>query len=337
MFGREPRLPIDLAFGINNQQQKTLTKYIEDLRQKMKKAYEIATSSASQARRKQKEGYDIKSRGSSIKEGDRVLVKIVAFDGKHKISDRWEEDIYEVIRQPNPRIPVYVVQKENGEGKKRTLHRNLLLPIGHLDGFQQPDATPSAEPEPKKTSVAKRPTNDPTRQEESHQVDTTSESEDELQIEAPVPNEADVYTPHDVQDTTEEESQEGAHVEDAQLADVADPTETEHQQPSSDGDMSQDDRDVSGAEGNTPEDDEEPLVGDDDDEDDEAEEEPRRSTRQRTQPSWMTSGEYVQMVHPQDKEKWKGKLLYLQNLLLSGACRGYEKQIIDAIMDFMKQ
>ena len=31
MFGREPRLPIDLAFGINNQQQKSLTKYIEEL------------------------------------------------------------------------------------------------------------------------------------------------------------------------------------------------------------------------------------------------------------------------------------------------------------------
>ena len=230
-----------------------------------------------------------------------------------------------------------VVQKENGEGKKRTLHRNLLLPIGHLDGFQQPDATPSAEPEPKKTLVAKRPTNDPSRQEESHEVDTTSESEDELQIEVPVPNGADMYTPHDVLETAEEESQEGVHVEDAQLADVADPTETEHQQPSSDGDMSQDDRDVSGAEGNTPEDDEEPLVGDDDDEDDEAEEEPRRSTRQRTQPSWMTSGEYVQMVHPQDKVKWKEKVQYLQSLLISGACRGYEKQIIDAMLDFMKQ
>ena len=67
-----------------------------------------------------------------------MLVKIVAFDGKHKISDRWEDDIYVVVRQPNPMIPVFIVQKESGEGKKRTLHRNLLLPIGHLDGFDQP-------------------------------------------------------------------------------------------------------------------------------------------------------------------------------------------------------
>ena len=34
-----------------------------------------------------------------------------------------------VLKQPNSDIPVYVVQRENGTGPKRTLHRNLLLPI----------------------------------------------------------------------------------------------------------------------------------------------------------------------------------------------------------------
>ena len=67
-----------------------------------------------------------------VEVGDRVLVKIVAFDGKHKLSDRWEPDPYIIVRQPSSDIPVYEVQRENGIGPKRMLHRNLLLPIGSL-------------------------------------------------------------------------------------------------------------------------------------------------------------------------------------------------------------
>ncbi|KAL3841535.1 hypothetical protein ACJMK2_019662 [Sinanodonta woodiana] len=74
----------------------------------------------------------MKARAATLQPGDRVLVKIVAFDGKHKISDRWETNAYIVESQPNPDIPVYTVRPEGGEGSKRTLHRNLLLPIGAL-------------------------------------------------------------------------------------------------------------------------------------------------------------------------------------------------------------
>jgi translation initiation factor IF-1 len=39
-------------------------------------------------------GYDIRIRGAVIKPGDRVLVKVVSFDGKHKLADRWEQDVF---------------------------------------------------------------------------------------------------------------------------------------------------------------------------------------------------------------------------------------------------
>jgi hypothetical protein len=51
----------------------------------------------------------------------------VAFDNKHKISDRWENDTYIVLKKPNLDIPVYTVQKENGQGRIRTLHRLFFL------------------------------------------------------------------------------------------------------------------------------------------------------------------------------------------------------------------
>jgi hypothetical protein len=63
------------------------------------------------------------------KSGDRVLVKIVAFEGKHKLANRWEEDIYVVSAQPNPDVPVYVLHSERDPSERRTLHRNYLLPI----------------------------------------------------------------------------------------------------------------------------------------------------------------------------------------------------------------
>lgn len=57
-----------------------------------------------------------------------VLAKIVAFesDGKHKLTDKWEEDVYQVLLKLNIEIPVYIEQ-EDKTGRKRTLHWNLLL------------------------------------------------------------------------------------------------------------------------------------------------------------------------------------------------------------------
>ena len=133
LFGREPRLPVDLAFGLDiNQKKQPRSKYVKDLRDKLQQSYDLAHKAANKARERQKKYYDLKSRHSLINVGDRVLVKIVAFEGKHKLSDKWEEDVYIIIGQPNSDIPVYTVQKESGEGKRRTLHRNLLLPIGSI-------------------------------------------------------------------------------------------------------------------------------------------------------------------------------------------------------------
>ena len=60
---------------------------------------------------------------------DLVLVKIVAHKGRHKLQDRWEPEEYVVIEQPTAGTPVYKVKPVNGDNV-RTLHRNLLLPLG---------------------------------------------------------------------------------------------------------------------------------------------------------------------------------------------------------------
>ena len=161
MFGREPRLPVDLAFGIERQyQQKSMTKYVEDMKKKLVESYDIAAEAVKKSQARQKKVYDRKSKGAVIQTGDRVLVKVVAFDGKHKLADKWEEEPYVVLKQPNEEIPVYVVQKESGEGRRRTLHRNLLLPIGHLLNDEDSEETERKEVEDDRK---KKPTPAPRR------------------------------------------------------------------------------------------------------------------------------------------------------------------------------
>ena len=49
-------------------------------------------------------------------------------------------DIHQVVQQNGPDSPVYVVKKENGNGKACTLNRNLLLPCPDLPSDDQPHA-----------------------------------------------------------------------------------------------------------------------------------------------------------------------------------------------------
>ena len=62
-------------------------------------------------------------------EGDKVLLKCTAFKGKHKIQDRWENTIYEVIGQPLGKIPAFKIKSTEGDDKTKVVHRNLLLPL----------------------------------------------------------------------------------------------------------------------------------------------------------------------------------------------------------------
>ena len=68
-------------------------------------------------------------KGTQLQIDDLVLVKRVAWKGRHKIQNKWEPEEYVVLEQPNKPVPVYKV-KPVGNGKERVLHRNMLLPLG---------------------------------------------------------------------------------------------------------------------------------------------------------------------------------------------------------------
>ena len=142
MFGRHPRIPLDYQMGLHrdNLSDPLRSKFVSKLNERLQFAYEKAELLAQQEAQRQKKLYDKKSRDFVLSPGDLVLVRIVKWTTRHKIQDRWEEEEYVVISQPDPSVPVYKVKPIDG-GKVRTLHRNLLLPLGlQLRSFSNEDS-----------------------------------------------------------------------------------------------------------------------------------------------------------------------------------------------------
>ena len=124
MFGRSPRLPVDVFLGLS----KDFNSCISGVQKRLETAYRTVTKVVKVAAKRQEKGYNQKVRGQRIQKGDFVLVRNVGFKGKHKLADRWQQERYVVVDQPNKDIPVFRVSTENGKVTK-VLHRNMLLPL----------------------------------------------------------------------------------------------------------------------------------------------------------------------------------------------------------------
>ena len=105
------------------------SEYVRDLQTCLKATYKVAHEAIVKSANRAKKHYDIRVRGSVPEIGDLVLVKLVGLTGKHKLADKWETEPYRIIGKPDASMPVYVVQRSDGVGKERTLHRNMLFPL----------------------------------------------------------------------------------------------------------------------------------------------------------------------------------------------------------------
>ena len=138
MFGREPRLAIDVYLGLtpnNRTKVGSSSKFVADLKRRLSQAYDIAQRNSRMASKRHKNIYDRRPMVSSLKKGDRVLLRNLTPSGK--LDNFWEEDTYVVTSKPNNDLPVFEIQRENGQGRKRMIHRNHLLPCPF-----PPDSTP---------------------------------------------------------------------------------------------------------------------------------------------------------------------------------------------------
>ena len=314
MFGREPNLPIDIALGLTTEADSMpKSKYIQELRERLVRAYDIASKAAEKARSKQKEGYDIRTRGATLELGDRVLVKVVAHDGKHKIADRWEDDVYIIMDQPNTDVPVYTVQKESGEGRKRTLHRNLLLPVGFITE-RKPAPPPRPVPAPRtRTRTRREPSPEPS-------VSDYNSSDDESFVPVRIVHHPDFDADATLQDT------------DSQIQEDSEPIGDAHSTASGvSGDDSEDYDTKGSASTDTPVQQQQDTA--------EQEEAPadtspglRRSSRVRKEPGWMRSGEYVTKFAAPVTQQWQQKASFITDCIHKGLFSGLEKQAGEALL-----
>ena len=333
MFGRHPRLPVDLLLGrpVQGGNSQEYGEYVRSLKRRLEHAYQVASEKVAEVQRTHKERYDLRTRGATVEVGDSVLIRNVGLKGTHKIADKWQDPVYRVLRQPNPEIPVFVVRRDDGEGPEKTLHRNMLLPLSSVPpaDLVQP-VVPDRRKQNKKGKVDKV-----SKVSDSPDSGTSSSEEEEEQLgfrPVPAPRPPRVQRPAEVQPVQAEEdvpvvAELPAGDSDASLSGesvisigsglFAD--ESVHSDgDSDDADLVQQDSASSTegedvellpeAVGGVPDEDVEPLQAadppqpeaDDDDDDDDEESpqpQPRRSTRQRRPPDKFDPSAYDFVQH----------------------------------------
>ena len=174
MFGRQPRLPIDLAFNVplNAREQRSHSQYVRSLKDHLQESYQVARKNAAKAAERNKVRFDRRVTESTLDVGDRVLVRNVRLRGKHKLADKWEETVHVVVSRKGD-LPVYSVKPENKDGSLRTLHRDLLLPCGFLPVYNEEAPTVS---KPRRPGTRRRPSPDTDKPE----PEPNSDEEDDL-------------------------------------------------------------------------------------------------------------------------------------------------------------
>ncbi|XP_038138822.1 uncharacterized protein LOC119782106 isoform X2 [Cyprinodon tularosa] len=77
MFGRCPRLPVDLAFGLPIREQSSIShsEYVKNLQSSLRESYKLASENALKSAAKNKIRFDQKVTPCSLEIGDRVLVR----------------------------------------------------------------------------------------------------------------------------------------------------------------------------------------------------------------------------------------------------------------------
>ena len=83
MFGKQPRLPVDLALGIgdNAKEDKSYSAYAADLKARLTHAYDLASREMQKRALANKTRYDLRSRDAALQVGDRVLVRNLSIRG----------------------------------------------------------------------------------------------------------------------------------------------------------------------------------------------------------------------------------------------------------------
>lgn len=135
LFGRSPRLPVDLVFGFDEPKATVRhSVYVDKWQEGLQEAFKIARNNIKKSTDKAEKYYNKTKKCSVLHPGDRVLMRnFVQRGGPGKLRSHWEETVYVVLRRMANDSPVYEIAPEKGEGRTRVIHRNNLLPCDFVE------------------------------------------------------------------------------------------------------------------------------------------------------------------------------------------------------------
>ena len=118
MFGRDPKLPIDILLGRHQENDDWVTSHARVLKDAYRKAGERIEREA----KSRKERYDTHAIAGPLRVGEQVLLRMHAFRGRHKIADKWNSSAYKIVGHVDGRN-VYRVERADGTGGGKTVNR----------------------------------------------------------------------------------------------------------------------------------------------------------------------------------------------------------------------
>ncbi|KAL1246735.1 hypothetical protein QQF64_034330 [Cirrhinus molitorella] len=131
MFGRVPRLPVDLMFQsvLRNDSICDYNDYVQSLVKDLQSAMVLAQENSAAEQKHQSDQYNKRVKGLPLSVGDHVLVANKGCRGKRKLADKWEPTLYSIVSS-NPSLHIYKICDRSG--REKVVHRNLLLPVNFL-------------------------------------------------------------------------------------------------------------------------------------------------------------------------------------------------------------
>ena len=157
MFGREPRLPLDLFLGEQtpSEDHRTSNDCLAGHLRRLRLAHDKAGERLRQKAEQRKARHDKGATQPDLRPGDFVLLKL-HHQGRHKIQDVWGQRQYIVVSVPGSQGGPYTVYPQDGDGEAKKMCRSelrLYLPPKDRDWpHEEPLREPEGDVEPEHTT-----------------------------------------------------------------------------------------------------------------------------------------------------------------------------------------
>ena len=132
MFGRTPRLPVDVIFAtvLHDPYAIAYDQYVQSFRSVLIEAMTTAQMVATKQLKRHTNLYNKRVRGAPMEVVDRVLLVNKGERGRRKLADRSENSVYLVV-EINVDSHTFRIQNSS-TGQVKTVHHNLIIPVNFV-------------------------------------------------------------------------------------------------------------------------------------------------------------------------------------------------------------